>query len=61
VWYLKRDGKWAARIRVDGRAKHIGVYDDEAAAAKAYDRAACEYYKEFARLNFPESADRSKS
>ncbi|MGA2171931.1 MAG: HNH endonuclease [Sedimentisphaerales bacterium] len=54
VWYLKRDGRWAARIRVDGCAKHIGVYDDEAAAAKAYDRAAREYYKEFARLNFPD-------
>jgi hypothetical protein len=41
--------KWHARIA----RRHLGRFDDELAAAKAYDAAARELYGEFAWLNFP--------
>lgn len=47
--------KWHAYHRdADGRRINIGWFDDEAEAARAYDRAAREHYGEFARLNFPD-------
>jgi hypothetical protein len=49
--------KWVARITVNRRRIHLGVFDSEVEAAKAYDEAARKYYGEFARLNFPDSAD----
>jgi hypothetical protein len=52
----KATGKWAAYIRVGGKQLHIGLFDDEEAAASAYDRIAREHHGEFARLNFPEEA-----
>lgn len=44
------DGRWRAQIS----AKHIGLFEREADAARAYDAAAREHYGEFARINFPE-------
>ena len=43
-------GRWQARIGT----RHIGFFDNEEAAARAYDRAAREAFGEFARLNFPD-------
>lgn len=40
-----RDGKWRATMRQKGKTKVIGRFDDEKEAAKAYIRAASEYYK----------------
>lgn len=40
-----------AYIRVDGKKKHIGSYRTPVDAALAYDKAAQEYYGEFARTN----------
>jgi len=43
--------KWVARIGVDGKRIHLGVYDTPEAAALAYNAAALKYHGEYARLN----------
>jgi hypothetical protein len=48
--------KWRARITFNRKKIHIGNFDDEIEAARAYDRKAKELFGEFAYLNFPESA-----
>lgn len=46
--------KWQASIvGADGFSRHIGIFTDETAAARAYDCAAMREHGEFARLNFP--------
>jgi len=57
VSFSKRKGKWFAAIRANGKKTWLGYFDNEEAAAKAYDRAARMYHKEFARLNFPEAVE----
>ncbi len=52
----KVNGKWRVRIQVNGERIHIGYYDNDLDAARAYDKAAKHYFKEFAYLNFKESA-----
>jgi hypothetical protein len=49
-----RSNKWRAQIKFNGRRIHLGAFDDEVEAAKAYDTAAREYHGEFAVLNFPD-------
>jgi hypothetical protein len=53
VYYVRRDGKWAAMIQVNRTRVWLGQYDDEVTAAQAYDDAARKYFGEFARYNFP--------
>ena len=55
--YPYRD-RWQARIGHQYRIVYIGVFDDPAEAARAYDRKAIELHGEFACLNFPEEAGR---
>ncbi len=43
--------KWLASIKIDGKSKHIGLYDSEEDAARNYNLFAKEHHKEFARLN----------
>lgn len=48
--------RWRASITVDGVNLRLGRFDDEAAAAEAYDEAARAAWGQYARLNFPEDA-----
>jgi hypothetical protein len=50
-WHTKTK-KWQARVALNGKRIHIGVFDSEIEAAKAYDQKARELYGDFARPNF---------
>ena|SRR5690349_21007426 len=54
VSWRESHSKWRATIRLNGRQKFLGQFDDVIEAAKAYDTAAKELFGEFAVLNFPE-------
>jgi len=48
----KQINKWAAYIAKNRKRTHLGFFENEIDAAKAYDKAAKELHGEFARLNF---------
>ena len=52
VYLNKKNNKWKAAICIDYVSYHLGTFDTEEAAAKAYDIAAIKAFKEFANLNF---------
>lgn len=52
AWH-KASGKWKAQISPDGKTIYLGIHNDEADAARAYDMAALERFGEFAHTNFP--------
>ncbi len=53
VWFARDKGMWRASIVCNRRRKHLGYFKDKIEAAQAYDKAAIELHKQFARLNFP--------
>ena len=55
VWNMSAK-KWEAYIRMNIKRIYLGLFADPAEAARAYDKAATQYYGEFANLNFPEGA-----
>ena len=36
VWWHKPLNKWLSQIRINGKSKHLGYFDDEYEASKAY-------------------------
>jgi len=53
VCWHKNQKKWLARVYSKGVTYHLGSFNSEIAAAKAYDKKAKELFGEFAHLNFP--------
>lgn len=55
VTWHKRDRRWQAMIKINGKSEYLGGFDDIIEAAEAHDEAALEELGEFAVLNFPTS------
>jgi len=53
VYWDKQMSSYRARITVEGKHEHLGLFKDEEAAARAYDAAATIYFGERSLLNFP--------
>ena len=51
VCYHKNAQKWVAYINIDEKRVHLGIFNSEIEAAKAYDKAAVEHFGEFACTN----------
>jgi hypothetical protein len=51
VCWSKSHQRWVARIRAEGIFHHLGYFLDERDAAIAYNHAAVEHFREFARIN----------
>jgi hypothetical protein len=43
--------KWGAQIKVNQKTISLGRFDDESLAAESYDRAAIQYFGDFAKTN----------
>ena len=53
VYWHKSAQKWRALIQVNGKLKHLGLYDDLKEAVRVRDKATLKYHEKFAVLNYP--------
>lgn len=51
VYWKKETSKWCARIGINYKRIHLGYFQSEIEAAKAYNTAAKKYFGEYAYLN----------
>lgn len=51
VWWDKKKGKWASGICVNKKRVHLGRFENESDAARAYNAAALKHFGKFARIN----------
>lgn len=51
VYWNRKAAKWMAQIRVSGHQQNLGYFENEEAAAAAYDRAAKSEFGEFSLTN----------
>jgi len=52
VSFNKEKQKWLVQLRTNGKKYHIGYFNNEQDAARAYDEKAIEFFGEFAKINF---------
>jgi hypothetical protein len=60
VAWSKSRKKWRTKVKCNGRVISIGHFDDERAAAMAYDARAKKLFGEYAAPNLPSSKERGK-
>ncbi len=51
VYSHRPTGRWIAQMSIDGRVRHLGIYDGPEDAARAYDAAVRRQWGAFARTN----------
>jgi hypothetical protein len=56
VSWNKKNKKWFSSIKYNRKFLHIGYFENEIAAAKAYDKMAHKLFGQFAYLNFPKES-----
>lgn len=54
VCWDKQKRKWMARIKLEDKRLFLGYFNNQAEAAKEYDKAALKYFGPFANINFKE-------
>lgn len=52
VYWFKNLNKWMVHIEINGKKMHVGLFNNEEEAARAYDKKAKELFGEYAYFNF---------